>query len=58
MMAVRVLRVDCSSLGALAAAGGPREGCQDKSIGLLPQYLPRGTDLSLHTQAKLSAIAR
>ena len=24
----------------------------------LRQYLPRGTDLSLHSQAKLSAIAR
>jgi IS30 family transposase len=26
--------------------------------GLLRQYLPRGTDLSLHSHAKLSAIAR
>jgi IS30 family transposase len=37
----------------------PGSGAQTKNTNrLLRQYLPRGTDLSLHSQAKLSAIAR
>ena len=36
----------------------PRCPWQRNTNRLLRQYLPRGTDLSLHSQAKLSAIAR
>ena len=35
-----------------------QRGSKENTNRLLRQYLPRGPDLSLHSQAKLSAIAR
>jgi IS30 family transposase len=50
---------DCALGGFLLRANRPEEALTNENTnGLLRQYFPKGTDLSVHSQAYLNKVAR